>query len=50
MSHSPNSTTHWACMKIIEKYGGQAMCCGCTNHECLNKPIEDEPDGTGAAW
>ncbi len=27
-------TTHWVCAKQLEKYGSDALCCECTDHEC----------------
>lgn len=27
-------TTHYACKEVMEKYGGEAMCCHCTRHRC----------------
>ena len=27
-------TTHWVCAEQLEKYGSDALCCECTDHEC----------------
>lgn len=27
-------TTHYACKEVMDKYGGEAMCCHCTKHRC----------------
>ena len=27
-------TTHWVCVGQLEKYGSDARCCECTDHEC----------------
>ena len=27
-------TTHWVCAEQLEKYGRNALCCECTDHEC----------------
>ena len=27
-------TTHWVCAGKLEKYGSDALCCECTDHEC----------------
>ena len=26
--------THWVCVGQLEKYGSDARCCECTDHEC----------------
>lgn len=31
-------TTHYACVEIINRDGGKAACCYCTEHQC--KPIK----------
>lgn len=32
--HTPESTTHWACMNIIQSFGAKSLCCGCAKHYC----------------
>ena len=31
--HSENET-HFACVEQLDKFGGAAMCCACSNHKC----------------
>jgi hypothetical protein len=33
MTHTPESTTHWACQKRLAEYGGESKCCACYPHE-----------------
>ena len=33
MKHTPESTTHWACQKRLEKDGGNSKCCSCHPHD-----------------
>ena len=37
MTHTPNSTTHWACTEQIDKLKGDVVCCECTKHKCYGK-------------
>lgn len=40
VSEQSDKITHWACPKMIKKYGGAATCCECDpkeKHECEEK-------------
>lgn len=44
MNHTPESTTHWACQKRLDKDGGESKCCSCVPHkDCdLSRIVPDE--------
>lgn len=33
MTHTPESTTHWACQRRLAEYGGESKCCACYPHK-----------------
>lgn len=37
MTHTPQSTTHWACDEMLKDKEVKYQCCGCMNHKCKKK-------------